>query len=212
MVDRLVLHSSNHYHPHTHVHPHPHHHHVTPLLNRKKKVKRLSSTSQLTVTSSTTTAVATPTVASTTAVYYPSAYITNPCDQLFGPPSQLLFSSDCRSSTTNYTANDSLSLVDDSMSTAPSKPTADAGVDEDENHLHSVNNDESATNVSNISDRFEYIPAPKWTKIQNSILEELFKKSRYPKSSELKTLAQRFHVMDSDIEVKHVLNGCKTSK
>ena len=51
------------------------------------------------------------------------------------------------------------------------------------------------------SERFDYIPAPKWSKIQNSILEELFKKSRYPKASELKQLAQRFHVMDSDIEV-----------
>lgn len=31
-------------------------------------------------------------------------------------------------------------------------------------------------------------------------MEELFKKSRYPKQSELKALAQRFRVMDSDID------------
>jgi hypothetical protein len=52
----------------------------------------------------------------------------------------------------------------------------------------------------NENSRFEYIPTPKWNKVQNSLLEEMFKKSRYPKPSELKSFAQRLHVMDSDIE------------
>jgi hypothetical protein len=49
--------------------------------------------------------------------------------------------------------------------------------------------------------KFNYIPAPKWNKLQNSQLEELFRKSRYPKPSELKQFAQRLNVMDGDIEV-----------
>lgn len=60
---------------------------------------------------------------------------------------------------------------------------------------------ESSIENSQNSYDFEYIPAPRWNKAQNSILEELFKKSRYPKPAELKSFAQRLHVMDTDVEV-----------
>jgi hypothetical protein len=54
-------------------------------------------------------------------------------------------------------------------------------------------------------EKFTYIPAPKWNKEQNSQLEELFRKSRYPKPFELKQFAQRLNVMDGDIEVNFIL-------
>jgi hypothetical protein len=64
----------------------------------------------------------------------------------------------------------------------------------------SVQNGNNVSLNENNNSRFEYIPAPKWNKVQNSMLEEMFKKSRYPKPSELKSFAQKLHVMDSDIE------------
>jgi len=58
----------------------------------------------------------------------------------------------------------------------------------------------SSSIIDRSSDKFDYIPTPKWNKSQNCILEELFKKSRYPKSAELKVLAQSLNVMDTDVE------------
>lgn len=69
-------------------------------------------------------------------------------------------------------------------------------------NINGAKSDLSNSNSINFNEhsRSDYIPAPKWNKVQNSILEEMFKKSRYPKPSELKLFAQRLHVMDSDIE------------
>ncbi|CAF0941267.1 unnamed protein product [Brachionus calyciflorus] len=143
--------------------------------NKKKRVKRLSSSSQI--------------------QYYPSAFITKPCDQLFGPTPfdySILHFTDTghkdksfNNSLSNESQSDDLNPIENSFNCVC------APVD----HQETLKNEGSIT-----TEKFEYIPTPKWNKIQNAILEELFKKSRYPKPNELKILAQRFHVMDSDIE------------
>jgi hypothetical protein len=119
--------------------------------NKKKKVKRLSSTR-----------------------YYPTAYISNPCDQLFGPPLEVANNS--------YINNNNNSNND--------------------NEIH--NNQDtslvSQTTNNDLSLNDNYIPAPKWTKIQNGLLEDFFKKSRYPKQTDLKLFAQKLSVMDSDVD------------
>lgn len=212
MVDRLLMHANAAHHHHIHmaaqVNPHHHHHHAS-SFSRKKKVKRLSSASQLVQNSAASTTT------TTASAYYPSAYITNPCDQLFGPPQLFdcsgdggaskqeappssLDTSKTSQSDRSFLANSS--LIGEHATVAVAAEDQASSIDGLENvSLHSV--DLAHNNSSGTHDRFDYIPTPKWTKIQNSILEELFKKSRYPKSNELKTLAQRFHVMDSDIEV-----------
>lgn len=142
------------------------------VSNKRKRVKRLSSTSQI--------------------QYYPSAFITKPCEQLFGPTPfdyQLMnFESGLKDKSFNSVSNESHS---DDLNPIENSFNCVCAAIEHENVKPEVIT----------SEKFEYIPAPKWTKIQNAILEELFKKSRYPKPAELKTLALRFHVMDSDIEV-----------
>ena len=72
--------------------------------------------------------------------------------------------------------------------------------------IHQMENGDASSSslycaVAVADGKFNYIPAPKWNKLQNSQLEELFRKSRYPKPSELKQFAQRLNVMDGDIEV-----------
>lgn len=200
MVDRLLVHPSHHHHHHL-VAPlqtlaNAHHH-----FNRKKRVKRLSSASQLPLNN-------TNIAGNNNSAYYPTAFITNPCDQLFGPPQ--LFS-DCNDSTAkpDQSLNMSKTSHNDNSSLLGDQSTLDVGCDSDNHQSSSLNrthesgiSENTALMNNDAHERFDYIPTPKWTKIQNSILEELFKKSRYPKSNELKTLAQRFHVMDSDIEVR----------
>jgi hypothetical protein len=80
--------------------------------------------------------------------YYKSSFITNPCEQLYGPSAF------------------------------------------------------SLSNEISISKKVEdpYIPTPKWTRDQISILEDIFKKGRFIKSNEIKTLAQKFKVMENDVE------------
>lgn len=140
--------------------------------SKRKRVKRLSSTSQI--------------------QYYPSAFITKPCEQLFGPTpfdySLISFESGLKDKSFNSVSNESHS--DDLNPIENSFSCVCASIEHEKIKPDVIGNE-----------KFEYIPAPKWSKIQNAILEELFKKSRYPKPTELKTLAQRFHVMDSDIEV-----------
>jgi hypothetical protein len=212
MVDRIVLNN------------------LHQLHNKKKKVKRLSAIQQLLNTQ-----------------YYPTAYISKPCDQLFGPQPFEYTSTTTTAVALNTTTSSSCntSLLDTSLgSTATTRTNQDKSFNsslasettqEDVIQLMVVNNNGPTTKgrvVENTTshgldadngkenrqqsqasglvantERYDYIPAPKWSKIQNSTLEELFKKSRYPKSSELKLLAQGFHVMDSDIEVWDFLKG-----
>ena len=123
-------------------------------INKKKKVKRLSSTR-----------------------YYPTAYISNPCDQLFGPPLEVANNSFNSSNNNNseLTINNNIINLQDTSLVS-----------------QTTNNDLSLND--------NYIPAPKWTKIQNGVLEVFFKKSRYPKQTDLKLFAQKLSVMDSDID------------
>lgn len=236
---------------------------------KKKKVKRLSANT-----------------------YYPSAFISNPCEQLFGPSLNYSIDLDVSASdpnkSTNSLANESANNESTGSAIAPghqdspsSLNSLEAAVNQQpivnihhqpdlnfnhHHHHHNNNNNNSHhhhqqqqqqpqslasstssifTNSSNSNSSyatndyaaadtafesstiyqptsqqhqqqpsyessiensqnsydFEYIPAPRWNKAQNSILEELFKKSRYPKPAELKSFAQRLHVMDTDVEV-----------
>ena len=144
--------------------------------SKKKRIKRLSSNR-----------------------YYATAFISNPCDQLFGPPldaplasiernvkDQSLNNSTNSSSITNISINDT-NLEDSKLSL-------------NSNSLNCTENIETEDVMIN-NEKFEYIPTPKWTKVQTCTLEELFKKSRYPKPNELKMLSQRLNVMDTDVEV-----------
>ena len=205
---------------------------------KKKKVKRLSSSNLH---------------------YYPSAYITKPCDQLFGPqlpsivcadpvdqpqlqpqpqPPQQHNASKEKQQQQQYQSqmlNDVIGSHSNKENSckltrgATASPTKSCipGLNKPASlHLHHHNyqlhnqpqqqpqqqqqqaqqkqhEDVNACTLTPTSsdDQFSYIPAPKWTKLQNATLEELFKKSRYPKPTELKSLAQRLCVMDTDIEV-----------
>ena len=152
------------------------------ISGKKKKVKRLSSSSS----------------------YYPSAFISNPCDQLFGPPLD---------NSLNNSLVNNVSFKDKSFNTSIDNSVSiniEANPSECESKNKSINS--SCTEISNcisladttntdVTSTLNYIPAPKWTKAQNCILEEAFKKSRYPKQSDLKLIAQRLSVMDSDVEV-----------
>ena len=82
--------------------------------------------------------------------YYQSAFISNPCEQLFGPKS-----------------------ID--LNTSKIAEVTETKAD-------------------------DYIPAPKWSKSETLLLEELFRKGRYPKGNEIKTIAQQLKVMDTDVE------------
>ena len=120
---------------------------------KKKKVKRLSSTR-----------------------YYPTDFISNPCDQLFGPPLE-----------TNTNTNNNNNLINTSQLLT--------NIEQQLEDVITNSND-----LSSLSNTDNYIPAPKWTKIQNGLLEEFFKKSRYPKQTDLKLIAQKLSVMDSDVD------------
>lgn len=132
------------------------------INNKKKKVKRLSSTR-----------------------YYPSDYISNPCDQLFGPPLD-------SSLNHNDSHTDELNVSTKSV--------------ESNKTILVENNSHIEQSVHNVHTSSSYIPAPRWNRAQNCILEDTFKNSRFPKQSELKQLAQRLNVMESDVEVITFLN------
>ena len=83
--------------------------------------------------------------------YYQTAFISNPCEQLFGP---------------------------DLKNSAPS-----------------INIETAAS-----SEQADYIPTPKWSKAETHKLEELYRKGRFPNTTEIKTIAQQLKVMDSDVE------------
>ena len=70
--------------------------------------------------------------------------------------------------------------------------------DPNDTSVHSELTD--ATNSIDSTTNHYYIPTPRWNKVQNAILEDLFKKSRYPKQSDLKSIALRLNVMDSDVD------------
>lgn len=157
--------------------------------NKKKKLKRLSAGNS--------------SFSSLSQSYYPSAFISNPCDQLFGPQ-PLSYTIDQLEAASNhndksFTADsyDGFS-VDECASQASLKSVTSVCTSDSGCYDQQTNTYECST--ASGGERFDYIPAPKWNKSQNSILEELFKSSRYPKKSELKSFAQRLHVMDSDIE------------
>ena len=100
--------------------------------------------------------------------YYRTPFISNPCEQLFGP--QVV---EANVEIHESTKNES---IDEPIKTAV----------------------EDSVVVTTPID--EYIPAPKWTKIQIVLLEELYRKGRFPKTSEIKQTAQKLKVMDSDVE------------
>ncbi len=155
--------------------------------SKKKKIKRLSANR-----------------------YYATAFISNPCDQLFGPPldscsdtvdqqhnqqKEISFNNSVDSSSITNTSISETNLED-------SKSSENA-----KNSNCQLNDDQENDKVFidlNTHEKFEYIPTPKWNKMQVCILEELFKKSRYPKSHELKVLSQRLNVMDTDVEVSNL--------
>jgi hypothetical protein len=197
---------------------------VNNLKTKKKKVKRLSASNLNNSINN-----------NGNNNYYPSAFISNPCDQLFGP--QPFGNYSALSSITYNDASfnnigasqssiDSYNLINDELSSSYSshlKTFSQSSIDtvESLNSVGSFSSNYNSTNKTAASAAMtttaktkttmesevnqninnEYIPAPKWNKSQNSILEDLFKTSRYPKKTELKSLAQRLHVMDSDIEV-----------
>ena len=157
-------------------------------MSKKKKIKRLSSNR-----------------------YYATAFISNPCDQLFGPPLNCsLTNTSCEAANAKEKSfNVSMTNVDYTCITNSSM-NADTNLEDsklslDAKILNEVENiladNVSSSIIDRSSDKFDYIPTPKWNKSQNCILEELFKKSRYPKSAELKVLAQSLNVMDTDVEV-----------
>ncbi len=155
---------------------------------KKKKIKRLSANR-----------------------YYATAFISNPCDQLFGPPL------DSCTDTLDHLHNQQkeLSFNNSVDSTSITNTSINDTNSEDIKTLVGVKdlkvpvNDEQENDKVFIDlgthEKFEYIPTPKWNKMQVCILEELFKKSRYPKSNELKLLSQRLNVMDTDVEVSDLL-------
>ena len=157
-------------------------------MSKKKKIKRLSSNR-----------------------YYATAFISNPCDQLFGPPLNCsLANSSCETTAKEKSFNVSMTNFDytcitNSSMNADNNNLEDSKLSLDAKILNEVENiladNVSSAIIDRSSDKFDYIPTPKWNKSQNCILEELFKKSRYPKSAELKVLAQSLNVMDTDVEV-----------
>lgn len=164
--------------------------------SKKKKIKRLSANH-----------------------YYASAFISNPCDQLFGPPldcsltnpdglpqhtkdsiKSLNSSIDTSSSTTSCSITNS-SINDTNLEDSKSSLLNVVGLNCDGGGGGNLENIEKLfVDVTTAHEKFEYIPTPKWNKMQTCILEELFKKSRYPKANELKLLSQRLNVMDTDVE------------
>jgi hypothetical protein len=158
---------------------------------KKKRVKRLSSAN---------TSIA---GASSSSHYYESAFITKPCDQLFGPQT---FDFDTGTATTTEadksvtSANTSLTNEQEIAHLATTFNSSCSGTVDKENARQLDVSNTSESSSANVMRGGEYIPAPKWNKLQNSMMEEIFKKSRYPKSNELKALAQKLHVMDTDIE------------
>lgn len=167
--------------------------------SKKKKIKRLSANR-----------------------YYATAFISNPCDQLFGPPlDSSLPISDNQRREVSRSLNNSLeveSSVGNSSLTSTPSSISETCLEDSKSSLHTnsqiaghllennkINNSNNKLHVSDgpatNENKFEYIPTPKWNKMQTCILEELFKKSRYPKPNELKSLSQRLNVMDNDVEV-----------
>jgi len=157
---------------------------------KKKKIKRLSSNH-----------------------YYATAFISNPCDQLFGPPLDCSLETNHQKEPTNNNTNTNKSLnnsLDNNSSITNNNSINDKSLEDSSktsllsngstSDQNLENNEKILVNVTSTHERFEYIPTPKWNKIQTCILEELFKKSRYPKQNELKLLSQRLNVMDTDVE------------
>lgn len=148
---------------------------------KKKKIKRLSSNR-----------------------YYATAFISNPCDQLFGPPLDAPLAT-CESNLKDRSLNNSVNSSSITNSSINDTNLEDSKTSLNTNSLDCTENVEKenveAENVVINSEKFEYIPTPKWNKTQTCTLEDLFKKSRYPKPNELKILSQRLNVMDTDVEV-----------
>jgi hypothetical protein len=95
-----------------------------------------------------------------TSKYYQTAFISNPCEQFFGPQT----------------------------------------IDLKGDYAESVVVVEKATTKTTVVEHVEYIPTPKWSKSQIVTLEELYRKSRFPKANEIKIIAQQLKVMDNDAE------------
>jgi hypothetical protein len=176
-------------------------------LPKKRKIKRLSGSLGINLLTSNSSNNSN----CSSSYYYPSNYITNPCDQLFGPQtfdsiinlstsSSSSLSSDLHNTTTSsllhhhHHHQSSQDIVDRSSCSVFDSPPPPSSLTVSSININHNNNPENDEN-------FDYIPTPKWNKIQNALMEELYKKTRFPKANELKCLAQRFNVMDCDIEV-----------
>ncbi len=97
--------------------------------------------------------------------YYQTAFISNPCDQFFGPK-HIDFNNDSYLNISEQKDYENTSKIQEAIS----------------------------------EEKFEYIPTPSWSKAQNIFLEEMFRKGRFPKTSEIKSIAQELNVMKNDIE------------
>lgn len=154
--------------------------------SRRKRVKRLSGTllcNQIqagTVVSNVDNSGGLDENVIKNSYYYQSKYITRPCEQLFGPQTTFI---DHPISPLSHIHHDLLSS---------NEHVVDNLDDDIEHHHHHHGNSGIST--------ADYIPTPRWNKVQNAMLEEWYKKSRYPKANEIKIISQRFHVMDCDIE------------
>lgn len=155
--------------------------------SKKKKIKRLSSNH-----------------------YYATAFISNPCDQLFGPPLDCSLSNPDNQHTKDVKSlNNSIDTSSVASSSITNSSINDTNLEDSKSSVNVIGLNCEGGNIENeekvfvdvtTHEKFEYIPTPKWNKMQTCILEELFKKSRYPKASELKLLSQRLNVMDTDVE------------
>jgi hypothetical protein len=181
-----------------------HNHHIPNNMSSnnktRRRVKRLSGGLNHSTSGSSLTSAAM--AVNPNSYYYPSHFISKPCDQLFGPvdPATVFMSS--VTSGDNYVDREHERSREHGHHHHYSNQDSvgddgDGGGGYGGGGREQVNHNTSLTN----EEKFEYIPTPKWSKLQNSILEELYKKTRYPKAHELKVFAQRFHVMDCDIEV-----------
>ena len=95
-----------------------------------------------------------------TSKYYKTAFISNPCEQFFGPHT----------------------------------------IDLKGDYAESVVVVAEKATTTTVVEHVEYIPTPKWSKSQLVTLEELYRKSRFPKANEIKIIAQQLKVMDNDAE------------
>lgn len=149
--------------------------------SKKKKIKRLSANH-----------------------YYATAFISNPCDQLFGPPLNCSVNGEInqKEKSLNNSIDQNSSITNSSITNSSINDTnlEDSKSSVNVTSISGDNRENEKVVVDVAHEKFEYIPTPKWNKIQTCIMEELFKKSRYPKPNELKVLSQRLNVMDTDVE------------